>query len=103
MFDSVVDHAVRHGWRTIFTKSATSGVQFHKDHAMGTYRHSFIVNADSLRFYLRPPALKIDPTATGWAEANFDDVKSNANQRQETTIALRTVDEAQRAAAKFLS
>jgi len=103
MFDAIVDHAEQNGWETIFTKAGTAAVQFHKPHAKGSYRHSIIVNLDSLNFYLRPPALLIDPNASAWAQDNFAEVKIDANAQNETTIKLRSVADAQRAAKKFLN
>ena len=103
MFDDLVDHAEKRGWKTIFTKSHTASVQFHKDHPKGTYRHSFIVNTTRINFYLRVHALRIDPTATERAQKAFADVQPNVNQTGETTIKLRTVAEARRAAEMYLS
>ena len=102
MFDKLLSHAERHGWTMVFTKSKTAGVQFHKEHSKGSYRHSFIVNANALNFYLRPPALRIDHLASRRAEEAFEHVKPAANRAGETTVQLRSVADAQRAAEMFL-
>jgi len=55
---------------------------------------SFIVNRDDLLFYLRPAALRSNPELKSQAERVFETV--SVNNAGETTIRLRTPEEAAR-------